>query len=159
MYFEAPEVDQLAGGVDLGLVGRLRLPEHRRGVERLTPGPGEQLGGAKQDCRALFPRRARPVLPGLGRSGDRPLDLGRTALVHRGEHLRTVVRLNGLERVPGAHLLAADHERDLDLPRLHLGEADAELLALRAPGRVAADGLVEGFGNLEDAVSAHLSRF
>ena len=30
---EAPEVDQLAGRVDLGLERRLRLAEHRRGVE------------------------------------------------------------------------------------------------------------------------------
>ena len=78
---EAPEVDQLAGGVDLGLVCRLRLAEHRRGVERLPPRAGEELGGTKQDRRALLPGRARPVLPRVGRSRDRALDLLRAALV------------------------------------------------------------------------------
>ena len=57
---EAEEVDQLAGGVDLGLVRRLRLVEHRRGDERRPPRAGEQLGGAQEDGGALLPRRPAP---------------------------------------------------------------------------------------------------
>ena len=70
---EAPEVDQLAGRVDLGLVGGLRLvraSSPRSSVAR--HGPGEQLGRAEEDRGALLPRRARPVLPGLRRRRRSP---------------------------------------------------------------------------------------
>ncbi len=53
---EAPEVDQLAGGIDLGLVDRLGLAQHGGGVDHLPVGPGQQVGGLQED--------GRPVLPG-----------------------------------------------------------------------------------------------
>src|SRR6185312_10342846 len=59
--------------------------------------------------------------------GDRALHLRLAALVHRGQDVRAVVRLDGVERVAGAHLLAADHERDLELLRLELGQPDAQV--------------------------------
>src|SRR5581483_11267683 len=152
---EAPEVDELARRVDLGLVCGLRLAEHGRGVQRLAPGAGEQLGRAQQHGRALLPRRARPVVPGLAGGGDRALDLRLPALVHGREHVRAVVRLDGLERLAGAHLLAADHERDVELLRLEAGEPNAQLLALGRAGRIAPDRLVEGLGDAGDAVGAH----
>ena len=49
MHVEAPEVDQLARRVDLGLVGRLALSQHRRGVDPGAPRPGEEVGGLEQD--------------------------------------------------------------------------------------------------------------
>ena len=55
---EPPEVDQLARGVDLGLVGGLGLAQHRRGVEAVAPAPGEQLGRTQKDPGTLFPGRA-----------------------------------------------------------------------------------------------------
>ena len=62
-----PEVDQLAGGVDLGLVHGLGLAEHRRGVDGRPPRPGEQVGGAQEDRGAVVegqlapPGRRRPA--------------------------------------------------------------------------------------------------
>ena len=112
---EAPEVDELAGGVDLGLVRRLRLAEHRRGVERVAPRAGEQLGGAQEDGGAILPRRARPVVPGVAGGVDRALDSSAPrALVDVGEHVRVAVRHDGFEGRAGAHLLAADDEREVD---------------------------------------------
>ncbi len=95
---EAPEVDQLAGRVDLGLVGRLRLAEHRGRVQRVAPGPGEQLGRAEEDGGPLLPRNAVPVLPSLGRGLDRCLDLLRPTLVDIGEDMVLVVRHDRLLR-------------------------------------------------------------
>ena len=57
---EAPEVDELAGGVDLGLVGRLALPEHRRGVDPRPPRPGEQVGGLEEDRGAVVEGQVAP---------------------------------------------------------------------------------------------------
>ena len=60
---EAPEVDQLAGRVDLRLKRRLRLPQHRRRVDRGAPGRGEQLGRLQEDRRAILERPVRPLAP------------------------------------------------------------------------------------------------
>jgi hypothetical protein len=93
----------------------LRLAEHGRGVERRAPRAGEQLGRAEEDGGALFPRRAVPVLPGVGGAliacstcVALPLcTVARTCLRSCGHH--------GLERLAAADLLAADDERELDL--------------------------------------------
>ena len=58
---EAPEVDDLDGRVDLGLEGRLRLAEHRRGVERVAPGGRQKLGGLQDDGGAIVERPAAPI--------------------------------------------------------------------------------------------------
>ncbi len=46
---EAPEVDQLTGGVDLGLVAGLAHVEHGGRVDRLAVLAGQQLRGLEQD--------------------------------------------------------------------------------------------------------------
>ena len=53
---EAPEVDDLARGIDLRLERRLRLPQHRRGVERVAPRRRQQLGRLEQHRRAIVDR-------------------------------------------------------------------------------------------------------
>src|SRR4029079_33782 len=53
---EAPEVDELAGGVDLRLVCVLRLAEHGGRVQRLPPRSGEKLGRSEEDGGAVLPR-------------------------------------------------------------------------------------------------------
>ena len=98
---EAQEVDQLAGGVDLGLVRGLRLAEHRRGVERRAPRAGEQLGGAQEDRGALLPGQARPVLPRLAGGADRALDLGLRRPGGRRRARGSSGAAHGLERVAG----------------------------------------------------------
>jgi hypothetical protein len=58
---ELEEVDELAGGVDLGLVRRLRLAEHGRGVEAVAE-LGAQAGrGAQEDGRAVLPGEGGPL--------------------------------------------------------------------------------------------------
>src|SRR6187401_3231056 len=71
--------------------------------------PGEKLGRSEEDGGAVLPRRSRPVLPGVGRSGDRAVDLGRAALVDVGEDVAALVRHDRFERVAGLDVLAADH--------------------------------------------------
>ena len=69
---EAPEVDELAGGVDLGLEDGLGLAEHGGRVGLVAARAGEQVGGLQEDRGAVVPRhrattmrgpRARPPSP------------------------------------------------------------------------------------------------
>src|SRR6185437_1555612 len=139
---EAEEVGQFARGVDFGLVGRLRLAEHRRGVQGRAPGSCEELGGTKEDRCALFPWQPRPVVARLACGGDRLLDLRRPARVDIGEDVAFAVGLDRLEGLLRGYVLATDHERDLDPFALELAQP---LLQLRALGRargVVLDGLV-----------------
>src|SRR5512133_1019955 len=152
---EAPEVDHLAGRVDLGLVGGLRLVEHRRGHEGRAPGAGEQVRRPEEDRGALLPRQPVPVLPGLCGSRDRALDLRRPALVHGGEHVVLVVRHYRVKSVAGLDLLAADDAGDLQALAPHLRESGLELGALGASRRVLADRLVACGRRPEDPWAAH----
>ena len=127
---EAPEVDQLGNRVDLRLVRGLRLVEHGGGVQRRAPGAGEQLSGAEENGDALLPRRPRPLGPGSGGGLDRLRHLRLAALVDVREHVRLPVRQDGLERLAGADVLAADHARDLDPLVLHRREPRLQSLAL-----------------------------
>ena len=112
---------------------------------------GEQLRGSKEDGGALFPLRPVPVLPGFPRSLDRLLDVARVALVHRGEHVILLVRHDALEGLARPYFLAADDHRRLDLLRLHLLQAETQLLALRCARRIRLHMLVFGQRQAEQA--------
>ncbi len=68
----APEVGQLAGRVDLGLERGLRLAEHRGGVHRVAPRPGEQLGRPQEDRTRAPPTRAPTIRGGPRRRRRSP---------------------------------------------------------------------------------------
>ena len=86
---------------------------------------------------------------------DRLLDVLRGALVDVGEHVLLVVRHDGRAQVAGRHVLAADHERNLDALVAHLLEARLQARACGAAGRVVVDRLVVGRRGTEDRVAAH----
>ena len=136
LHVEAEEVRQLTRRVDLGLVDGLGLSQHGGGVERRAPGAGQELGGAEEDGRAVLPRRPVPLLPRVGGRLDRLLDVRGAAFVHGRQHVALVVWHHRFERVARAHLLAADHERQLELLRLHLVQPALQLLALGRSRRV-----------------------
>ena len=128
-----------AAAVDLGLVGRLRLPEHRRGVHGRAPGRGEQLGRAQEAAAA--PRPARPLsCAAAAASIARPRS--REALCHSartwawscGHRLRGVAR-----RAPRAPRSGAGCGRTLAM------SASRVLSSARsAAGCVGLHGLVDG---------------
>ena len=123
-------------------MGRLRLSEHGGRVQCRAPRPGEELGGAEEHRRPILPGCAVPVFPCLGGGLDCLLDVSCAALVHLREDVVLVVRHDSVERLARANLLAADHERELDLLRAHLLEPDAQLFALRRARCVVLDRLV-----------------
>ena len=145
---EAPEVDELAGGVDLRLEHRLRLAQHRRRVD----------ASARQvvaSSSAALSRTAARSSNGHADHSRRAasaaliamLDVLRLGHVPVGEHVLVLERHHGLLRLAGADFLAADDERNLDALVGHRGQARLELSALGRSRRVGLDGLVEGRGN------------
>ena len=152
---EPEEVDRLAGSVDLGLVRRLRLSEHRCRVEGVAPRPCQELRRAKQDRYPLFPGGAAPVLPGVGGRVDRLLDLGRAALMDVREHMLLVVGYGRGPQPAGQHLPAPDHARNLDPLLLHLLQALLQALSFGRPGSERVDRLVGRWRRAEDPGCAH----
>ena len=133
----------------------LRLVEHRRRVQRRAPRPGEQLGRTEEDRDALVPRSRRPLRVGVARGGDRALDVGCVAFRDVGEHVRAVVRHDGLEGRARLDALAADHERDREALARHLGEPAVQVGALGRAGGVRPHRLVDGRWHAEDRRGAH----
>ena len=148
---EAPEIDHLARRVDLRLVHRLRLSQHRRGVNRRAPRGGEQLGGAQDDGGAILPRPRRPFAScGCGRR-NRLLDVFGSRNVVLGEHVTVIVRHHGLLGSSRADLPTADDDRDVDLLCGHRREACLELRALGRAGRVRLHRFVDSRRHTPDA--------
>src|SRR6478672_7385973 len=94
---EAPEVDELAGAVDLGLEGRLRLAEHRGGVDPLAPRAGEQVRRLEDDRAALVERHRAPLRRRVGRGLHGVLGVGRGRAPQDAQHVLVVVRLHDLD--------------------------------------------------------------
>ena len=140
---EPPEVDQLARCVDLRLVGRLGLPQHR-GRDQLLPPWTRQQVGCPQEHRGSFVERRR--LPCRFRR-ERRID-GCTGVVVRGVGQRAQPRsvpvgLNNVHELAVPHpVAAADDVRQVEWCRRHLGQGVDEAAALIRPGGVVVHRLV-----------------
>ncbi len=152
---EAPEVDQLAGRIDLRLVHRLRLAEHRRGIERHAPRRGEQLGGTKEHRRAILPAPVRPVASGRGSRTDRQPHFLGASLVVVGQHMRMLVRHHRLPGLAGPHFLSADHQRNIDALARHRRQPRLDGRALGCSGCIGEIGIVGRGRNTADTVKRH----
>src|SRR5437773_5264836 len=155
---EAPEVDALAGCVDLGLVHRLRLTKHRRGVDGVAPRTRQQRSRAQHDRRALVIRGGRPHATRLQSRVDRVVEvLDHTDRVPPNAQLLAVRRAQVALAVARA-VLAADRHRDL-CPRIgELGKPALEALTMRIAWRILAHRFVDRTRDLEMSVGGHASR-
>ena len=149
---EPPEVDHLRRRVDLGLKGRLRLPEHRRRVEGGAPCRRQQLGGAQQHRSAILPRPASPLASRLGCGRDRLLHLLGSGQVVIGEHVLVVVRHDRLRRSACAHFLAANDERNVELLRCHRAQPRFEFSSFRRARSIRSIRIVDRLGHPSNAV-------
>ena len=155
VHVEAPEVGELARGVDLRLERRFRLAEHRGRVQRRPISRGQQLGGAQEDAGALLEGPVAPVRPRALGGLDRLRDMLGGGRVPGGEHVLVRVRHHDLRGVAGANLAAADHDRNVHLLGGHRGESCLELGALGRAGCVAPDRLVHGRRRTPGAVEPY----
>ena len=142
---EAPEVDQLAGGVDLGLERGLRLAEHGGGVEPLPPRAGQQVGRLEDDRAALVERHRAPGRGGVEGGLHGGLGVLGGGVLERREDVLVVVGLDDLHlRAATVAPTAVDdraQRRLAALLALELGDQGVPLGAARRVGQV---GLVDG---------------
>ena len=152
---EPPEVDQLAGRVDLGLVCRLGLPEHRCGSDLFPPGPREQIGGPQEHRGTLVERHCRPA----AFRAHRRLDSRRGIGVHRvgqGAQRRGMpVRLDHIDSLTVAHPVpAVDDVWEVDRVVSQRGQFGDERGSFRGVRGVIVDRLVGRHRHLGDRVHA-----
>src|SRR5690606_3179838 len=141
---EPPEVDQLAGGVDLGLPCGLGLTQHGRGVQPLAPGTGEQLRSTQEDRGALVEGEVAPGRGGLAGGGDRRAGVGFGAGAQQAEHVLMVVRLDDRDLgAPAEPLLPADRGGQLVLGGPEACDLGLQRRPLGTAGGVVQVGLVD----------------
>ena len=154
---EAEEVDQLAGGVDLGLVRGLRLAEHRRRVERRrATGPASSSAARRKTAaRSSHGRRDQSAVR-LARGVDRLLRRARRRPSRRRRarapcRAASPPRVVSWSRRPRRRSRAGSRcARDSIC-----AEPRRELLALGGARREALDRLVHGRRRPKDARAAH----
>jgi hypothetical protein len=149
---ETEEVDELARRIDLGLVTRLRLAEHRRRDDALAPRTGEQVGRLEEHGGARFPAHRFPLAARIGGGLDRLLDVRRVSGVKARDHVTVRVRHDDVDEATGGDALSADHDRNLGALSGHANELGLEARALGRALRVREDGLVDRSRNGEDRV-------
>ena len=149
----AEEVDELAGGVDLGLVEVLALAQHRSGVHQGAVLGGDEFRDLEQDGGADRPVGLGPLLVGGHGGVDGHPDLGRTGLVVSSQHVLMVVRHDHFARVARTDFLAADDQRDFDFNGTLAFELLLEGLALGGSFQVGFDRLVGRIRKCIDRVS------
>ena len=152
---EAPEVDQLAGGVDLGLDRGLRLAEHGGGVQCRAPGTGQQVGCLEQHRGPVVEGHVAPARCRRLRRVDRGAGVLVGGAAQGAEHVVPVVRLDDLDLLAGAEaVLTADRHGEVAGLAGHPLEGALELGALGAARCVLPDRLVDRGGYLGDGVHA-----
>ena len=126
---ESVEVDQLARGVDLSLVTRLALPQHRGRVEGRPPMARQEVRRREKHGCTGFPRPRGPLGAGLHRRLDGGLHLRRSRLLVLSDNVPVIVWDDARCQVTGANFLASDDQRDLDFLAAQLGKLGFEDLA------------------------------
>ncbi len=144
---EAPEIHDLGGRVDFRLERRLRLAEHRRGVQVVAPGGRQELGGFQDDGGAIVERPAGPFGPRGERRVDGHPHVLFGGLVIFGEDVAVIVRHHRLAAAARLDFLAADDQRDDDFLRGHRLQARLERGAFGRARRVGAVGIVDRWRN------------
>ncbi len=134
---EAPEINELARRVDLGLERGLRLPEHRGGVDCRAPFGREQLSRLEEHRSPVLPGPRRPfTLSASGRLNRLP-DVPRVRHVVLGQHMAMAERHHRLLRAARPDLAPADDDGDLEVLLGHRRQPSLQRIALRRTGRVA----------------------
>jgi hypothetical protein len=114
MNIEPPEVDQLAGRVDLGLDRRFGLPEDGGAVQCRPPRPGKEIGGLQEDSGAVIERQRPPGGRCLARSVNGRADVVLRRVAESAKYGMPVVWLDNVDLLAAAQPLgAADRHREL----------------------------------------------
>ena len=152
VHVEAEEIDQLAGAVDLRLIRRLALAQHRGGIDDGAMRRRQQLGRLEEHRRPVLESPVRPVALGFDGGAHGGPDRRRIGLVRPCQHSPVRMGRDYVHRLSGPDLPATRDDRDLDLFRAHQRERGLERLPLGGPGRIGQHRLIDGKGNVGRAV-------
>ena len=149
---ETQKVDQLARGINLGLVNVFALAQHGCGVEGVAVRAGNQFGGAKKNGGPVREVHRGPF--GLGGLGG--LDGGRhligTGLVDAPQQVLMVVRGDNVGGLVGEHAFAPDEGGNVDGLRAQVLQLDLHGLPLGRAGGVGVGRFVLGRGRFRIGV-------
>jgi hypothetical protein len=143
VHVETQEVDQLAGAVDLRLMGRLALAQHGRGVDERAVAAGEQVRRLEKHGRAVLEPPVGPVALRLQRGVYGPRHQLRRRLVEVAEHPGVAVR-GGDRHGSAAVRPTVDHDRDVGPLRTDRAQRGLERGAFGAARGICEDWLVAG---------------
>jgi hypothetical protein len=152
IHVVAQIVDHFAHAVDLGLVGTLRLTEHRRRADRVPITACEQFRRSQHDRGALDPGKRCPCLVSGERRVDRHLHFGLAGLMTSREHVSVFARHDDVSGPPRTDFPAADDERNIDDRVGHPIQFPFQRRSAHRSGREVADRFVSGFRKAEYAV-------
>jgi hypothetical protein len=151
---EAEEIDELTGGIDLGLKNRLALTEHGGRVHPLAPRSGQQVGRLEEHRRAVLEAPARPVPMRPPGRGHRRAESARVGLMRIGQVMRMPMRRNHPDCLPGSDILAVHDDRDVGDGATQPLELRLDRRALRSSRCVGQHRLVARGGDVRGPVHA-----
>src|SRR5210317_524663 len=163
VHIEAQKVDQLAGCINLCLVGALAGGKHADGIHDVTILTGKQLGSFEKDRGALFPTQVGPIFLGGHGSINRHVDLFFTGQVVITENMLMVMRHDNLAHFTGTNFFTTDNQGNLNFLVGDFFNRRLEQIALRSSGSIAVDRLIDRGRDLKDGIvqevhDGHLSR-
>ena len=114
MSIEPPEVNQFTRRIDLRLLHRLGLIEHRRRIQALSIGTCEEVSRTVEDGCSSLKAQFDPRFLCQCRTVASSTNLVWTGEMHSGDHMLMVVWDHLIDRPPSEHMLPVDDARDLD---------------------------------------------
>ncbi len=152
-----PEVDGLDGRVDLRLVDGLRLPQHRRCVDGVPPGTGQQRSSPQQHSGSLLVGGRGPGPPRFEGGVDGVVEIFVRADGVLGDGQLVSVRRADVAPRSAPSPLAPDLHGDLGACVGQLGQAGLQARPLGVARRVCAHRFVDWSRDLEMSVGGHVS--
>ncbi len=144
MAVEAPEVNQLADGIDFRLEDGLGMRQHGSGVHDVPIRSGDEISRFQENGGTLFPRHVCPGALSLDRRLHRHSDFFLTSLVIVPQHLGVIVRRADFHFGVGFDFFSVDDHGDFKRGTFQFRQRFFQLGTFRGTGSVVENRFVFG---------------